>query len=180
VFVFFVLKEVVLIHFTFIKSLDGGFFELDPIEMDGSTTRGFGIYLAAFSRDERKKIEQVEYRGQKCFLPSPVKVFVLDSEATLNHFNYFDTRYNTIEQNLLVDPMSLRALGSHKPVPTIYLLPQNSQQFQGSQGGMMSNSQNILQEEDGLTFPNKPRKLRMEEDDPTSQNTMGMSGLNGK
>jgi len=146
--------------------------------METSTIRGFGVLTTALTRDEKKKINEVEYRNHKFQLPSSIRILILDSEGHLSQFNYYDTRYARLEQSLLKDPVSLTYLGAMPITPTIFLDFRDLEHFNNHHrsGGQM-NSQGI-QEEDGLTLPNGNRRLLIEEDLPGNTNSMGMMSSN--
>lgn len=85
---------------------------------------------------------QVEYQNRRFALPNGPRIFVLDSEGFMHHFNYYDTRYVLHNQSLLVDPMKVEVLKSFRPVPTIIanrsMIPPSS-----PRGGLMMGNGNM-------------------------------------
>ena len=94
--------------------------ELDSLSLDeGSTVRGFVFYRSRFPREEKDKMTHVEYQTRELILPSGPRVFILDSEGFMHHFNYYDTRYSLPSQSMLVEPIKINVMHGIRQVPNI-------------------------------------------------------------
>ena len=87
------------------------------MDLGGSTVRGFVFYKATLTRDEKDQIVQADYKNLRFALPNGPRIFVLDNEGFMHHFNYYDTRYF---RSILTDPIKVELLRGVQLVPTIF------------------------------------------------------------
>jgi len=127
---------------------DGDLAELDSIDLEGASTRGFVFYKGTFSRDEKQQLIQVEYQNRRFVLPNGPRIFILDSEGFMHHFNYYDTRYTLQNHSILVDPMKVEVLKAYRPVPAILanrsMIPPSSPRGGLQSNGMMMGGNNNM------------------------------------
>jgi len=98
---------------------NGDIIELDPLNLEESTVRGFVFYKGVSPGEEKHQMCQVEYKKKQFVLPSAPRILILDSEGDLHHFNYYDTRYLKDDQSLLVEPVKLQVLRETQLKPLV-------------------------------------------------------------
>ncbi len=129
-------------------TIDGYLAELESMDLDKASVRGFVFYRGTFSSEEKSQMVQVEYQNRRFVLPNGPRIFVLDSEGSMHHFNYYDTRYAHHNQSILVDPMKFEDLKGLQAVPTIIanrsMIPPSSyhRELMMGNGDMMGNNNN--------------------------------------
>jgi len=87
---------------------DGQITELEGINLRSAALRGVVLMREQRPMKGEKKEEEVTYDGRRLKLPLGSPILVLDSEGSLYHYRYYDTRYAAPALRIFIRHLSLK------------------------------------------------------------------------